>query len=291
MPDEAEPSAHAEVRAVLRAHPVTRAWPIRELEPLEGGLNNRSWRIEVDGDRYVVRLSGADDASLGIDRTSEAAMLEAAGSAGLAPRLVVVDLESRLLVTRYVEGIPWSFSDARAPSNVERMARVLTRLHGLAPALGVRVRSFSEAALRLERVARERGAATDAGLAGHADELFARLEATDDNRPVLCHDDLHHLNVLDDGRELTLIDWEYGGLGNPVYDLASFASYHELDFATQAQFWRAYSGPADASQFADALWTFDYVQWLWYLVTGLGADDEARECRVRANRVRQRLET
>jgi thiamine kinase-like enzyme len=36
---------------------------------------------------------------------------------------------------------------------------------------------------------------------------------------VLCHNDPYHLNFLDDGG-LWLIDWEYAGMGDPLYDLA-----------------------------------------------------------------------
>ena len=290
MRHEADSLAREAVRAALRAHARTRAWATRELDPLEGGLNNRSWLLNANGARYVVRLSGNDDASLGVDRASEAAMLETAGAAGLAPPLVLVDLGRHLLVTRYVEGATWSTTDVRDLRNVERMASVLTRLHALEPSAGVRVRSFREAALRLERVARERDAVPDPKLTRRAEEVFGRLEATD-ARQTLCHCDLHHLNVLDDGHRLTLIDWEYGGLGDPIYDLASFVSYHELDSGTQALLWNAYSGPAEAIRFGHALWAFDYVQWLWYLVTGTGSDEQATECRQRAERVRLRLAT
>jgi thiamine kinase-like enzyme len=288
MRTEPDP-ALAAARAALRAHPRTRAWSTLKFEPLEGGLSNRSWRLEADGERYVVRLSGDDDAALGVDRASEAALLETAGAAGLAPPLVIADPARHLLVTRYVDGEVWSRDDARDSRNVVRMAHVLTRLHALAPPPGVRVRSFREAALRLQRVASERGAATDSRLATRAEDVFARLASGAGQ--TLCHDDLHHLNVLDDGHALTLIDWEYGGRGDPVYDLASFVSCHELEADARALLWNAYAGPADPGRFTDALWSFDFVQWLWYLVAGGGADEEASACRERAERVRVRLAT
>ena len=43
-----------------------------------------------------------------------------------------------------------------------------------------------------------------------------------------CHNDVHHLNVVG-GDELRLIDWEYAGAGEPLFDLASVCVYHGYD--------------------------------------------------------------
>ena len=40
---------------------------------------------------------------------------------------------------------------------------------------------------------------------------------------VLCHNDSHWDNVLDDGDDLWVIDWEYAGMGDPMFDLAANA--------------------------------------------------------------------
>jgi len=120
---EAAAATLATVRAALRANPLTRAWADGELEPLVGGLNNHSWRLDVGGRRYVVRLSSGGDESLGVDRGSEAALLAAAGAAGLAPTLVACDLENRLLVTHYVDGEVWTLADACHPHNIARLAQ------------------------------------------------------------------------------------------------------------------------------------------------------------------------
>jgi len=286
---EAAAATLATVRAALRANPLTRAWADGELEPLVGGLNNHSWRLDVGGRRYVVRLSSDGDESLGVDRGSEAALLATAGAAGLAPTLVACDLENRLLITHYVDGEVWTLADACDPHNIARMAHALTSLHGLEVPAGVRVRSFHEQALRLERVVRATGERADAPLAARAGEVFTRLDAAKARR-TLCHDDLHHLNVVDDGRRLTLIDWEYGGHGDPIFDLASFVSYHALDAAAVALLLATYAGPADAARLGDGRWAFDYVQWLWYLAAAAEQPATvADEFRARAAQIRAGL--
>jgi thiamine kinase-like enzyme len=84
--------------------------------------------------------------------------------------------------------------------------------------------------------------------------------------PSPCHHDLHHLNVLDDGERLWLVDWEYGGRGDPLMDIAGFLALHGLGPSATDTFLAAYGRlrPADRERLDAARWAFDYVQWLWY---------------------------
>jgi len=43
---------------------------------------------------------------------------------------------------------------------------------------------------------------------------------------VACHNDYLSENFLDDGNQIWIIDWEYGGRGDPYFDLGDFAVEH-----------------------------------------------------------------
>jgi thiamine kinase-like enzyme len=277
------------VRDALRAHPRTEALADVGLQPLVGGLGNRSWRADADGESYVVRLNGADDAALGIDRESEAALIAVAHEARVAPEPVVSDPLRRLLVMRYVPGAAWTLDQARRAQNLGRLAGLLTRLHACTPLAGIKPRSFRHQARRLEATGRDRGLAADADLERRSQPVFERLETV--RAPATpCHNDVHHLNVIDDGGSLTLIDWEYGGLGNPCYDLAATIACHELDAPQRGALLAAYHGPANLRQVDDALWAFDYVQWLWYRAAAQnGAPPERATLEARAEDLRRHL--
>ena len=45
---------------------------------------------------------------------------------------------------------------------------------------------------------------------------------------VFCHNDLLAANLIDDGKRLWLVDWEYGGFNSPLFDLGGLASNSEL---------------------------------------------------------------
>ena len=42
--------------------------------------------------------------------------------------------------------------------------------------------------------------------------------------PTLCHNDMLPANILDDGGRIWIVDWEYAGIGNPLFDLAGVSA-------------------------------------------------------------------
>ena len=57
---------------------------------------------------------------------------------------------------------------------------------------------------------------------------------------VPCHNDLLTANFLDDGGRLRLLDWEYAGMNDPHFDLANFASHHDLEPDAEVALLEAY---------------------------------------------------
>ncbi len=274
-----------EMRARLRASPATRSLADGTLKRLHGGLSNHAWRIDVPGGPWYARLNAANAESLGVDRVSECAMLAAVGAAGLAPPVLACEPSSRLLVTRFVDARPWTAQEASSQSNLVRMAALLRRLHELPVSRTIACMDWPAQARRLAAQLDE--APGDAEIHRRAAEVFAQIEARQ-FVPTLCHHDLHHLNILDDGVRLWLVDWEYGGRGDPLFDLAGYVSMNALEPAAVRTFIEAYGGPdpADLHQIDAARWVFDYVQWLWYRLRAGSGQGEAA---TRAQRLAQRL--
>lgn len=270
MPEpDGGPAAGADdprLREELARHPHTHALAQARLTPLHGGLSNRAWRIEHGGDVWFARLGHPGAARLGVDRHAECRLLQAVSAAGFAPGLRVCQPSSGLLVTRFVEGSQWQAIDALQEGNLRRIGELLGDLHDLPIPSGLREVSYARQAMRLasalperDRLARELGR--------RATSAFERIDGRGP-LPAVCHHDLHHLNILDDGRRLWLVDWEYGGRGDPLFDIAGFLALHDADRGATALLLASYArlSPSDAALLEDARWAFDYVQWLWYRV-------------------------
>lgn len=279
----------ATVRIALAAHAATRLIASVPLVPLSGGLSNHAWRARAPGLDCFVRLGGARAANLGVDRQSECSLLGLTTKAGLSPHVVVCDPGRDLLVTRFVDARVWRGQDAREPGNLLRLGRALRRLHALPVPAGLAEVSFERQACRLESQLEPRSAA-DLVVRDVAERAFALLSEGPPRRTP-CHNDLHHLNVLDDGERLWLADWEYGGCGDPLFDLASFACQHqstagERDALLAACGWE----PERMRAVLDAACAaFDYVQWLWYRLWIAQGPDSRTEFAGRAAAIHSRL--
>src|SRR6266516_3216947 len=104
-----------------------RLWPdgSPRVEPLGGGITNHNFKVEVDGEAFVLRIGGKDTELLGIDRRDEHEASLAAARAGVAPEVVRFLEPEGYLVTRFVAGRPIPPEELRRPENLERAARLL----------------------------------------------------------------------------------------------------------------------------------------------------------------------
>ncbi len=99
-----------------------------------------------------------------------------------------------------------------------------------------------------------------------ADARLAQLAQLPAAEAVLCHGDLHRLNVVG-GERLLLLDWEYAHVSDPYWDLAGWIANNDgrEDFA--ADFLEAYlerpANPQEAARLKLLVWLYDYVCLLW----------------------------
>jgi aminoglycoside phosphotransferase (APT) family kinase protein len=242
---------------------------VRELtaiEPIKHGLTNDSWLVRFAHDAVVVRLSNAASDRLQIDRVSEALILDAAGAIGIGAPVLLCNPQQRTLVTRYL-GANWSEDDARSTANIMRLGKTFRKLHSIQPPAGVHRVALLNVVEDYLLTLKQHGVKHDAPFAACARVLADLL---DKSSACLCHNDVHRLNVVDDG-SIRLIDWEYAGIGSPLFDLASVCVYHTYDADRRDELLAAYARPDVASPklLTQACELFDYIRGLWMQVREL----------------------
>jgi len=233
-----------------------------EVRPLSGGSRNRNYRLVHPAGDVVVRIGGEHDPEFAVARDAEVRAQRAAADAGLAPP-VVLDLHRRgILVSEFVEGTVWSREHARSQSGAHRVGRWLAALHGLETPGEIRAVEFA-ASLR-HYVGSLPPGRLPAGILERARQVNESLSP--EGGSSLCHNDLHHLNLIETERGLVAVDWEYAGRGTPLMDLAGYAAYHELDVDAEASLLGGYGTiPTEAclARLAAARWLFEAVWLAW----------------------------
>jgi thiamine kinase len=242
---------------------------ILSVERIKSGLTNESWLVRAEQDGVVVRLSNREVDALQIDRQSESRILAIIAAAGIGAPILLCVPDRHLLVTRHIPGRTWSARDARLSENLVRVAEVLRALHALPVPENVQSVDLRKVISGYWNSLMARGLGSQVGapeVRERARQLVTQL--AEDATLRLCHNDVHHLNLIDDGR-LWLIDWEYAGVGDSYFDLASVCCYHSLSDDVRRDFLRAYLGYDSTASF-DRLqrmcWVFNYIRELWFAV-------------------------
>ena len=211
------------------------------IEPLSGGLSNRSFHISHGEKQWAVRLPKSIEANRfqTLDTECEQQLLAAIAHTGLTPKVVLYDPDTGALITEFLRNaVPWTPEIARLPENVERIAATLRSLHGirvspdlLSPFYPVQLAErYLNMAYRSQR-AEDRNLAVEEK---HWEEELRRLAGLYEARfspNAVCHHDLVAANILEVD-QLWLLDFEYAMWADPVLDLASLSAMNGYD-ATQ----------------------------------------------------------
>jgi thiamine kinase-like enzyme len=214
--------------------------------PLAGGITNRNYRLRWGGRETVLRLPGRETQLLGIDRRAELEATCAAAAAGVGPEVLAFEPRLGCLVTAWIEAAPAGDVRGRIPE----LARLLRAIHA-GPELPARFDSLG-VGVAYARLVRERGGAVPVaaqrllGLAARLRAVFSGPEHDD----VPCHNDLLGANVLDDGRRLWIVDWDYAGMGDRFFDLGNLSVNNDFSEADDEALLEAYSGACTSARFA-----------------------------------------
>ncbi len=232
------------VEALIRRIPGWETVGAIHVEPLYG-LTNTNYAVTVHGERFVLRISGDNVSSLGIDRHHEIDVLRAMDAAGIGAQVYGCLLPEGHLVTRRIDGVHLDLETYRKPETIRRIVSTVRRMHRSEP-----VRAVFSPFRRVERYAGQ-AQAMQVGMPHDFDRIAVRMAAIEREQNLdpsswkrLCHNDLFSVNVIDDGR-IRFIDWEFSGMNDIYYDLATLTyaydspdtlSLEQIDFMLECYF-------------------------------------------------------
>jgi thiamine kinase-like enzyme len=246
-----------------------------------GGLTNLVHLVETGARKVIVRIPGEGTEEY-IDRSIEATNAKAAYRAGVSAEVLWADAGVGVMISEAIQDIetmtPELFS-TRAGSPA-RAGVVLAKLHGSEEIFEFRFELFSMIDDYLKILATK-----DVNLPDGYHEIVKAAEpvklALEANPTPLapCHCDPLCENFLDDGDKMWIVDWEYSGMNDPLWDVGDLSVEAGMDEAQEKALMEAYFGGAPTAAqhgrvviykaMCDLLWT------LWGLIQH--ADDNPAE--------------
>lgn len=215
---------------------------VLRVQPLNGGLTNRNHQVWTDEGRFVLRCWRDDTGLLAIDRDAEHANSVRAARAGVGAEVVAFLPECNAMVLAFVPGRTLCARDLRRGDLLGRVADACRRLHAAERFDG----DFDmfELQARYRDVVRQHGFRVPEGYDELAPQVAAAREAlaVRAGPAVPCNNDLLAENFIVCGPRLVLIDYEYGGNGDPCFELGNICSESDLSLVQLEGLVTAYFG-------------------------------------------------
>ncbi len=237
-----------------------------------GGLTNLVYRVDIAGRKVIVRIPGAGTDAY-IDRAVELYNARAAARAGVSPQVLWADANTGVMIADCLDPVTTMTPDLFASTQgaVARAGAALAQLHTSGEDFQFRFELFAMIDEYLTILTEKK-----ADLPPGYHDIVAAAQpvraALDDNPVPLapCHNDPLCENFLDQGDKMWIVDWEYSGMNDPLWDLGDLSVEGGFDADQDADLLQAYFGraPNAAEQgrmviykaMCDLLWT------LWGLI-------------------------
>ncbi len=234
-------------------------------EPLGGGITNHNYKITVEGKTYVMRIPGTGT-EIFIDRENEVRCSITAAKSGVVPDILYHLKPENITVVPFILGKTLTTVEIAGNDDlIKRIVRAIKTIHA-GEAFSKPFNPFDTVRSYMSYVERYNAPLPDdfPWMMSLSDNIEKAVER---NRPrdVPCHNDYLSENFIDDGKRIWIIDWEYGGQGDPFFDLGDFAVEHPLTRRQEELIILEYCGEMVRERFYRTL-LYKIISDLWWSI-------------------------
>ena len=197
------------------------------INPLEGGITNLNFLVNHGDQKLVVRL-GQDIPEHLVFRSNEINVSKAAYEIGVSPKLIHSELG--VLVLEFIESE--TLDPKGVQKNLERIMPVIKKIHNEIP----NFLSGQPAMFWVFHVIKYYANFLRSNQSSHLDKIddllnkASKLEKLSSPREIVFgHNDFLAANFLDDGSKIWVVDWEYGGFNDPLFDIGGLVSNNDFN--------------------------------------------------------------
>ncbi len=200
-------------------------------EALNGGRSNRSYLLDSDIGKLVLRINGAASLLPGTSRNNEIRIWQAASQQGIAPPLLFVDPENSYLVSTYIHN---DLPSQKQPGTdyLDQAFKLLEACHRLD--IKASDINYFDHIEHYWQIIENKDQPPNPDLVKQRNPMQSTLKSliTSKTPTGLCHHDPVRANFVGTRARLYLIDWEYAANGLQIMDYAALATEWEIDDST-----------------------------------------------------------
>ena len=189
-----------------------------------GGMTNKNYKVYINDNPYIVRIPGNGTDEI-IDRKSEKTNAKLAVELGLDKKILYINENSGVKIAEFIKDAETlTATSAKREKNMKKVARILNTLHNS----DIKMENIFDA-FRLmdyyeDLIKKYNGEFYD-GYEEVKEKVFLlKKELKNLNVELMpCHNDTLPDNFVKDSKEnMYLIDWEYSGKNDPIWDVTAY---------------------------------------------------------------------
>jgi thiamine kinase-like enzyme len=206
---------------------------VRTSSFLETGYSNNNYLIN---DAFVIRIP-RENGDPTLDFKKEKAAYEAIAPLNLSEKILNFDEESGVKISKFCHNTR-KYVGTPTNEQILYVAKKLRKLHSSKVSLPFGYMMFFKLDVYKKNIDSSLyiNQNYETKVIKEVRKIFAKTPMT------ICHNDLVKDNLLFKFNGLTIIDWEYASMNNPLFDLASFVSENNLNNEQEEFFLKKYFG-------------------------------------------------
>ena len=195
---------------------------------LKGFMSNINYLASDDNNKYVIKIGGNRE-HYGVVQLHEVEASKAGYRAGISPKVIYND--DSILIFQYIDSNEITFEGIREKETLKKIVslikivqnEVANYLEG--PNLSIDLFQMIKNKIT---ILKERNSPYTDKLNDFVKDCEIFERKNESHEIVFAHNDLYFKNIMDDGKKLWLVDWEFSGFNHFLLDLANLSKNNEL---------------------------------------------------------------
>lgn len=245
---------------------------VRNLESVKakrlGGMTNRNFMVDTESDIYVIRLPGKGTEEL-INRRDEHLCTNLANQTGIDSQLLYFDDSTGIKISKYIaEAETMSEKTIGEQENMKSIAELLKRLHTCGKSVPVVFNVYEKIEEYEGLIKKYKDVPLWNDYKETKKEVSELKKKLDKMKivPTMCHNDPLCENFVKGKDRMYLVDWEYAGMNDPMWDIADI--FVEAGFTDEKEesFNKFYFGKSPSEEYKYRILTNKiFLDFLWSL--------------------------